>query len=836
MDYKLIKNFRVLSLFMEIMGASTSLAVLLYLILSIMIGMPPFQGISRAIIIPIIIAPLMCYRLLITLNKLNITEEALQDSEIKFKFMVENSHDGMLIVDDNYHFIYVNSVLCNILGYSMNEIIGRDFRRFLDEGSKIIVAENYLRRQKGLSAPDKYELNIVRKDGEARRAEIRSAVKHDLKKGTQTYAHILDITEKKLAEEELQRSVKRYRDVFENTGTATVIIEKDTIISKANTKFEQISGYSKEEIEGKMSWTDFVLEDDLKRMINYHTERREAINEAPTTYEFQFIDKFGNIKQILINVNMLSDTDQSVASLLDITDMVKAKNDLKESEIKFRSITASAKDAIIMINGSGIVTYWNEAAERMFGHTSDDILGKDLHMILAPAEFSSIYKAAFPKFQKSGQGPIVGKTLELTGLNKNRIKFPIELSVSTLELNGEWNAIGIVRDISKRKKLEKVLQQTHKMEAIGCLAGGIAHDFNNILSAIIGYTELLQMNLSENSAESRYALQIKQAGSRAKDLVEQILTFSRQTEQELKPVEVNIIAKEVVKLIRSSLPTTIEIKQNLQNSYIVLGDPTQIHQILMNLCTNAGHAMQEKGGQLAIDLKRFELKEDLIGERIRLSPGIYVQLSVSDTGRGISTEHIDRIFDPFFTTKERGEGTGMGLSVVHGIVESYKGAVHVASEEGKGSTFTIYLPAIETHVKQDESKAEEIPKGTGHILFVDDESIIVEMNTSQLEALGYKVSSRSNSIEALGLIKKKPDSFDLVITDMTMPKMKGDEFAKEIKRIRPDIPIILCTGFGNKMTPESIQKLGIDAFLMKPIIMRDMAKNIRNLLDKKKLL
>jgi CheY-like chemotaxis protein len=226
----------------------------------------------------------------------------------------------------------------------------------------------------------------------------------------------------------------------------------------------------------------------------------------------------------------------------------------------------------------------------------------------------------------------------------------------------------------------------------------------------------------------------------------------------------------------------------------------------------------------------------LIGERIRLSPGIYVQLSVSDTGRGISTEHIDRIFDPFFTTKERGEGTGMGLSVVHGIVESYKGAVHVASEEGKGSTFTIYLPAIETHVKQDESKAEEIPKGTGHILFVDDESIIVEMNTSQLEALGYKVSSRSNSIEALGLIKKKPDSFDLVITDMTMPKMKGDEFAKEIKRIRPDIPIILCTGFGNKMTPESIQKLGIDAFLMKPIIMRDMAKNIRNLLDKKKLL
>jgi nitrogen-specific signal transduction histidine kinase/ActR/RegA family two-component response regulator len=383
-----------------------------------------------------------------------------------------------------------------------------------------------------------------------------------------------------------------------------------------------------------------------------------------------------------------------------------------------------------------------------------------------------------------------------------------------------------------RKKLEGQLIQAQKMEAIGTLAGGIAHDFNNILSAVIGYNELLQMKLPKNTMEFDYAHQIGLAGTRAKDLVQQILTFSRQTEKEFKPVEISITVKEVIKLLRSSLPTTIEIKQNIQSDYLVMGDSTQIHQILMNLCTNAGHAMKEKGGQLLIGLKNIKLNEELISDKMKLAPGIYVQLSVSDTGHGIPAEHLERIFDPFFTTKERGEGTGMGLSVVHGIVESYKGAIHVSSQEGKGTVFDIYLPAIESRADLDKSEAEHMPKGTEHILFVDDEPIIVEMGKSQLEALGYKVSTRSDSLEALALFKSKPDSFDLIITDMTMPKMTGDELAKDIKRIRPDIPIILCTGFSSKLTSKSAQQLDIDGLLMKPIILKDMASAVRKVIDK----
>jgi PAS domain S-box-containing protein len=834
MDYKLFKKNGGYKIFLEITVSSIILAVLLYCILSVIIGLSPFQGIIRAIVIPIIIAPLLCYRLLLILIRLYQTEEVLEESETKYKTIVENSHNGIFIVDDNYHFTYVNAELCKILGYSSDEIIGQDFRRFLDEESIKIVSANYLGRQKGEDLPSQYEFNIVRKNGEIRRVEIKSTVKHDSRKGKQTYAQILDIAEIRLAEEKLQKSEKRYRDVFENTGTATVIIDKDKKISMANTKFTQLSGYSKEEIEGKMCWTKFVSATDLKRMEKYHGQRRNENSEVPTAYEFLFVDKLGKTSHILVKVNMISGTDESVASLLDISDIIKAKNDLKESENKFRSITASAKDAIIMMDSDGKVSYWNEAAERMFGYSSGEILGKDLHKVLAPSDMYSAYKVAFPQFRESGLGKLIGKTLELTGLNKDRKEFPIELSISVLELNGNWNAIGIIRDISKRKRLEDQLRQTHKMEAIGTLAGGIAHDFNNILAAVIGYTDLLQMKLPNDSEEFDYAYQIHKAGNRAKDLIQQILTFSRQAEQERKPVEVSSIVEEATKLIRSSLPTTIEIRQTVQNNTLVLGDPIQLHQILMNLCTNAGHAMQAKGGLLEITLKRIEIQEGVVRDQIKLAPGAYVRLTVSDTGNGIPSEILDRIYDPFFTTKERGEGTGMGLSVVHGIVESYKGAIYVDSEEGKGSTFYIYLPAIERRAEPDKRQAEVLPKGNERILFVDDEPVIVEMGKLQLETLGYQVSSRTSSLEALELFKNKPKNFDLVITDMTMPNMTGEELAKEIKHINPDIPIFLCTGFSTKISLESSQPSVIDLFLMKPIIVQEMATSVRKALDEVK--
>ena len=398
--------------------------------------------------------------------------------------------------------------------------------------------------------------------------------------------------------------------------------------------------------------------------------------------------------------------------------------------------------------------------------------------------------------------------------------------------DGSISKLTVFRDITEARNMEKQIRQSQKMEAIGTLAGGIAHDFNNILTAVIGYNELLQMSLSKDSVEFEYTEYMEQAGNRARDLVNQILTFSRQTEHECRPVDIGIIVKEVAKLLRSSLPTTIEVRHMVSPNALVMADPTQIHQVLMNLCTNAGHAMKKNGGLLSIELECIELVQELVNDRVKLDPGNYIRLTVSDTGHGIPAQIIDRIFDPFFTTKELGEGTGMGLPVVHGIIKKCNGAIYVYSEEGQGTTFKVYLPAIE---KPDESirhQNEEIPKGHEHILLVDDEIALTHMGTFQLKELGYQVTTRNSGRDALELFISKPDAFDLVITDVTMPKMTGDELAREIKQIRPDIPVIMCTGFSLKFNSDNSLPPGVDAFLMKPVIIREMAQIIRKMLDK----
>ena len=321
------------------------------------------------------------------------------------------------------------------------------------------------------------------------------------------------------------------------------------------------------------------------------------------------------------------------------------------------------------------------------------------------------------------------------------------------------------------------------------------------------------------------------AGQRAKDLVKQILTFSRQTEQEMKPIQVNFVTKEVLKLLRATLPSSVEIRYDILTDSLVMGDPTQIHQVLMNLCANAGHAMQQKGGVLEIKLANIKLDNDISAQHPDLSPGSYVQLTVSDNGHGMAPDLLARIFDPFFTTKEKGSGTGMGLAVVHGIVKSHGGAIAVFSEPGKGSTFTVYLPAIERRIEPDIRPEEPIPTGNERILFVDDEQAIVKMQKQALESLGYDVTARASGVEALNLFRSQPNRFDVVITDLTMPNMSGDELAGELMRIRPDLPIILCTGFSAKLDEQKAKAIGIRAFILKPILKRKIAEAIRQVLN-----
>ncbi len=399
----------------------------------------------------------------------------------------------------------------------------------------------------------------------------------------------------------------------------------------------------------------------------------------------------------------------------------------------------------------------------------------------------------------------------------------------------EGECIGIVysaKDITKTKELESRLRQAQKMEAIGTLAGGIAHDFNNILTPILGYSEMLMESLPVGSPERADDEQIVKAAKRAKELVKQILTFSRQTEQERKPVQIHFIIKEALKLLRSSLSANIEIKQNIHSDCCqVLADPTQVHQVLMNLCTNSYHAMRDTGGILTVGLSEVEITPEDYSENLSLQTGQYIKLTVSDTGHGMDKVLVDKIFDPYFTTKKKGEGTGLGLSVVHGIIKSHHGQVTVYSEPRQGTEFHVYLPCVEAPVSSHLSKLQDIPLGRQEkVLVVDDEEPIAELLGNLLTRLGYVVIQQSNSAAALEIFKDKYKSIDLVVTDMSMPGMSGAELAAELLKIKPGLPIILCTGFSEIINEEKAKAAGFTGFLLKPVLKSQLAHAVKDAL------
>ena len=386
----------------------------------------------------------------------------------------------------------------------------------------------------------------------------------------------------------------------------------------------------------------------------------------------------------------------------------------------------------------------------------------------------------------------------------------------------------------EKAKLEGQLIQLQKMETIGTLAGGIAHDFNNILTPILGYTEMALEELSEDSALRYDIEQINGAATRGKDLVQQILTFSRQVDFDTKPLKLNDIVKEVLKLIRASFPSNIEIRQNLNtNTGTVLADSTQMHQIIMNLCTNAYHAMMGKGGELSITLDKVKVGSRSIKGLSKVQKGTYVRLTISDTGHGMDKRTMERIFEPFFTKKEVGSGSGLGLSVVHGIVNNYKGTIVVESEPLKGATFMIYLPQhSEEYVPQNEP-TQKIKKGRGSILFVDDEKEITFMGKRMLESLGYSVNIKSDSLEALEDFRRDPGKYDLLVTDHAMPKMMGTELIGKLKQIRPDLKSIIITGYQDSIPKDAIEQYGIADIISKPLILSEFSELIRKVLTEK---
>jgi len=401
--------------------------------------------------------------------------------------------------------------------------------------------------------------------------------------------------------------------------------------------------------------------------------------------------------------------------------------------------------------------------------------------------------------------------------------------------NGDVSGVlGLHYDITERKRMEETLKQTQKMEAIGTLAGGIAHDFNNILGSIIGYAELAEGDSEHGSPTYDHLEQVLKAALRAKNLVRQILTFSRKSQEKRRPIQLSSIIKEEAKMLRSTLPSTIEIRQKIDdNDGMVNADPTQLHQVVMNLCTNAAHAMDGSGGLLEISLSSIIITEEDSTKRYHhIIPGTFMELKISDTGIGIDPGIIHRIFEPFFTTKDKDKGTGMGLAVVHGIVHDCGGDIAVESTPGKGTTFTVLFPRVVSEPDKKEATSLIVPTGRERILFVDDEKTLLDLGEKVMETLGYNVTAFNGSLEALNAYKESPDSFDLVITDQTMPHLTGYNLAKQILEINPSARIILCAGYDDSITPEKVKAVGIKTLLYKPISRSQIATSIREVLDK----
>ena len=504
-----------------------------------------------------------------------------------------------------------------------------------------------------------------------------------------------------------------------------------------------------------------------------------------------------------------------------------ANQNLRESEARFRQLFEQLFDAQVMFTGKCQVEDANQAACRLFGMARDDLRLADLNGLFAPAEVEKVRDllGRLPEVSSDFLGEIQVKGAE-------GLPIYVEAGGVALKIGAQHFGIVSFRDITARKHLQTQLQQAQKMEAIGTLAGGIAHDFNNILSAILGYSELALLDVEQDAPAHTSLLNAIKASHRGKDLVKRILAFSRQDDQRKTPLDIEELVSETLKMIRALIPASIDIRTKIEPKIgFVKADPTQIHQVLLNLCTNAAHAIGEIRGTITVNLERRVLDEAPEHIHPELSPGTYVCLTVADTGAGIPADLLGKIFEPYFTTKDSGQGTGIGLAVVHGIVKKHGGLVTAVSQVGEGSTFQVYLPIVQGEALQETKGKTVTPTGGESILFVDDEIALQEIGQQMLEHLGYRAVVTGSSLDALEIFSKSPEAYDLVITDMTMPHMTGEELARRLLTIRPDLPIILCTGYSEKFTSDKAREIGIRAFFMKPLAIEQLAIIVRRVLD-----
>ncbi|MDH3348804.1 MAG: PAS domain S-box protein [Desulfobulbaceae bacterium] len=814
--------------------------------------------------------------------------ETLKQSEERYRILVETIPHGIRECDLNGIITFTNTAHDRILERNKDDMQGLYGVDLLTNISQSFTGENFYQLlTKGHGVASTYFITVETGKRRIRDLAVNWDYRRDHSGEVLGYIFIItDVTERFKAENNLKESESRFREFVEGTDNLVMQMNGDYKVTYFNGQAGKVMGCTTESSHDLSAFAMVHPEEREKSKLNF--QRWISSRLGSVIFENKVVNLINKEEHdVLWTVSIHYDKDGRVMTINSIgSDITRRKAVERELELSNRSMEALyqisqmknetekvlfdfALETAIHITDSriGYIFLLSDDEKRLILQSWSGEVRKECAIIDNPPSYDVVKTGLWgeavrqrkpvitnnyhdPSPYKKGlpQGHVpISNHMNIPLMDNDRIVLVAgvgnklgqytesDIKQLSLVMTDLWRLMQRKRNEEETKKLQERLNHTQKIEALGTLAGGIAHDFNNILGAMIGYTELSLIETPKEGTVAANLHEVMRAGKRAKHLVDRILAFSRQSELQKQPVKLCLIVEEALKLLRSTVPATIEFKENIVNSdSVVMADPTQLHQIIMNLCTNAYHAMRETGGVLEVELSEYPLGTNVNDEVIGLPKGDYFVLVVRDSGHGMDKDVVGRIFEPYFTTKSSREGTGLGLSMVHGIVRSCGGNIQVSSVSGKGTEFIIYLPLIredEKSVQHVERSESVLPGGDEHILVVDDEQVIVNMEKKMLEGLGYTVTTTIRSEEALQLFSADPLNYDLVITDMTMPKMNGAELSAQLINIRSDIPIILNTGFSEIINEKSARKMGVRKYVTKPLLKRDLAQAVRTVLD-----
>ncbi|MBN2297567.1 MAG: PAS domain S-box protein [Deltaproteobacteria bacterium] len=897
------------------------------------------------------------------LQKYQEIQESSSGGDVFFRQFVEQSHDGVIIIDDAYHFTYVNDEFCRMLDRPRQELIGSDFREFLDEESVDLVSDRYMRRCRGEDVPARYEFNIIQRSGEKRRVEGSAAIHRTPDGRIGTISHIMDITDRRRAEQALIKSEEHYRLLAENVRDViwTMDLKKGNF-TYFSPSVKGLLGYTPPEAVN-LSVEDILTPESCEKAIICFADElmkqqhKDIEEEAHLSLELEHVRKDGSTRWAELSVSFLPDENGEPVQLLgisrDITDRKLIEDALRVSEEKYRTILENIEDGYVEIDLSGTFTFVNESSCRMLGFTHDEMIGMNYKQYTSPETARKMYEVfhetvltGTPAYMmdyevicKDGNVSIHEMSVSLirdlqgnpkgfrgvvrdvtkrrraeVALRQSEEKyrtilqsiedgyFEVDLKGNLTFFNNSFARIwgypknellgmnnreytteetarkvskvfrqiystgkparisdyeilckdgstrilevyaslirdthsesvgyrGIVRDVTDRKRLEYQLMQARKMDSIGTLAGGIAHDFNNLLMGVLGNISLMLMGTDERDRDYERLKNIEQYVLRGSELTKQLLGFARGGKYEVKPTDLrDFVVRSSDMFVRTKKEISIHRKFE-QDLWTVEVDQGQMEQVLLNLFVNAWQAMPG-GGHLYLEGVNVDLDEDDV-EPYGIEPGRYVKITVTDTGTGMDEDVRVKVFDPFFTTKDRGTGTGLGLASVYGIVKNHGGFITVESEKGMGASFHIHLPASSRPVEKAKEKNEEVRHGTGTVLLVDDEQMIIDVASEMLQRMGYEVLTARAGKDALKIYKQNRRMIDVVILDMIMPEMGGSQTYDGLKEIDPGVNVLLSSGYSRDGQAEEILKKGCRGFIQKPFDMNNLSKRIAEIL------